>query len=116
MKDLEDPYYNQILYVPSISYNLYDGITPGLRLHNKTILDKPFTFDINPSYSTRSNNLSGSGSIAVNQNYRNSTLFNVRYSMSGSYFHYAQDASYLKLNPMVQCASESLILETIENN
>jgi hypothetical protein len=78
MKDLEDPYYNQILYVPSISYNLYDGITPGLRLHNKTILDKPFTFDINPSYSTRSN-LSGSGSIAVNQNYRNSTLFNVRY-------------------------------------
>jgi hypothetical protein len=22
--------------------------------------------------------------------------------MSGSYFHYAQDASYLKLNPMVQ--------------
>lgn len=102
MKDLEDPYYNQILYVPSISYNLYDGITPGLRLHNKTILDKPFTFDINPSYSTRSNNVSGSGSIAVNQNYRNSTLFNVRYSMSGSYFHYAQDASYLKLNPMVQ--------------
>lgn len=102
MKDLEDPYYNQVLYVPSISYNLYDGITPGLRLHNKTILDKPFTFDINPSYSTRSNNLSGSGSIAVNQNYRNSTLFNVRYSMSGSYFHYAQDASYLKLNPMVQ--------------
>jgi hypothetical protein len=63
MKDLEDPYYNQILYVPSISYNLYDGITPGLRLHNKTILDKPFTFDINPSYSTRSNNLSGSGSM-----------------------------------------------------
>lgn len=102
MKDLEDPYYNQVLYVPSISYNLYDGITPGLRLHNKTILDKPFTFDINPSYSTRSDNLSGSGSIVVNQNYRNSTLFNVRYSMSGSYFHYAQDASYLKLNPMVQ--------------
>ena len=102
MKDLEDPYYNQVLYVPSITYNLYDGLTPGLRLHNKTILDKPFTFDINPSYSTTSNNLSGSGAVAVNQNYRNSTLFNVRYSMSGSYFHYAQDASYLRLNPMVQ--------------
>ena len=102
MKDLEDPYYNQVLYVPSIYYNLYDGITPGLRLHNKTILDKPFTFDINPSYSTRSNNLSGSASFVVNQNYRNSTLYNVKYSVSGSYFHYAQDASYLRLNPMVQ--------------
>lgn len=102
LKDLEDPYYNQVLYVPSIYYNLYDGITPGLRLHNKTILDKPFTFDINPSYSTKSNNLSGSASFVVNQNYRNSTLYNVKYSISGSYFHYAQDASYLRLNPMVQ--------------
>ncbi|TDE53486.1 aminopeptidase [Flavobacterium sp. GT3P67] len=102
LKDLEDPYYNQVLYVPSIYYNLYDGITPGLRLHNKTILEKPFTFDINPSYSTKSNNLSGAASFAVNQNYRNSTLYNVKYSISGSYFHYAQDASYFRLNPMVQ--------------
>ncbi|MBG6111636.1 hypothetical protein IWX84_002523 [Flavobacterium sp. CG_9.10] len=101
MKDLEDPYYNQILYVPSLSYNLYDGLSPGLRLHNKTILDKPFTFDINPSYSTKTNNFSGSGSLAINQNYRNSRLYNVRYSLSSSYFHYAPDASYLRINPMV---------------
>ncbi|MFV8345815.1 aminopeptidase [Flavobacterium sp. ZB4P13] len=102
MKDLEDPYYNQVLYVPTLSYNLYDGLTPGMRLHNKTILDKPFTFDLNPSYSTKSNNLSGSASFVVNQNYRNSTLYNARYSLSGSYFHYAQDATYLKLNPTIQ--------------
>lgn len=102
MKDLEDPYYNQILYVPSLGYNLYDGLTPGLRLHNKTILEKPFIFDINPAYSTKSNNLSGSGVVVVNQNFRNSTLYNARYSFSGSYFHYAQDATYLRLNPTIQ--------------
>jgi hypothetical protein len=102
MKDLEDPYYNQILYVPSLSYNLYDGLSPGLRLHNKTILDKPFIFDINPSYSTKTNNMSGSGFAVVNQNYRNSNLYNARYSVSGAYFHYAPDAAYLKINPMVQ--------------
>lgn len=101
MKDLEDPYYNQILYVPTLTYNLYDGFSPGLRLHNKTILDKPFIFDINPSYSTKTNNFSGSGSVAVSENYRNSRLYNVRYSISSSYFHYAPDASYLKINPMV---------------
>jgi hypothetical protein len=50
MKDLEDPYYNQILYVPTLT--TYDGLTPGMRLHNKTLLEKPFTFDVNPSYST----------------------------------------------------------------
>ena len=102
MKDLEDPYYNQILYVPSLTYNLYDGLSPGLRLHNKTILDKPFIFDINPSYSTKTNNFSGSGWFAISQNYRDSRLYNVRYSLSGSYFHYAPDAYYQKINPMVQ--------------
>ena len=102
MKDLEDPYYNQILYVPTLTYNLYDGFSPGLRLHNKTILDKPFIFDINPAYSSKTDNLTGSAAFSVNQNYRNSTLYNVRYSLSGSYFHYAPDAAYLKINPSVQ--------------
>ena len=102
MKDLEDPYYNQVLYVPTLTYNFYDGLSPGVRLHNKTILDKPFIFDINPAYSTKSSNLSGSAVFVVNENYRNSNLFNVRYSVSGSYFHYAPDASYMRINPMVQ--------------
>jgi hypothetical protein len=101
MKDLEDPYYNQLLYVPTLSYNLYDGLSPGIRLHNKTILDKPFIFDVNPTYSTSAESLSGSGYVVVDKNYRNSNLYNVRYSLSGSYFHYAPDAAYLKINPMV---------------
>ena len=29
MKDLEDPNYNQILYVPTLEYNLYDGFLPA---------------------------------------------------------------------------------------
>ncbi|CAM2947695.1 gluzincin family metallopeptidase [Flavobacterium frigoris] len=102
MKDLEDPYYNQVLYVPTLTYNLYDGLSPGLRLHNKTILDKPFIFDVNPAYSTNAKTFSGSGFVVVNQNYRNSLLYNVRYSLSGAYFHYAADATYLKINPMIQ--------------
>ncbi|MBD3583022.1 M1 family metallopeptidase [Flavobacterium sp. D33] len=102
MKDLEDPYYNQILYVPSVSYNLYDGISPGLRFHNKTILDKPFTFDINPIYSPKTRSLTGSYAVSVNQNFRETKLYNARYSISGNHFHYAPEASYLKLNPMVR--------------
>lgn len=102
MKDLEDPYYNQILYVPSLEYNLYDGFIAGIRLHNKTILEKPFIFNITPSYSTNSKTISGSGSFLINKNYRNSRLYNVKYALSGSYFHYAPDATYTKLNPSVQ--------------
>jgi hypothetical protein len=100
MKDLEDPYYNQALYVPTLSYNLYDGLSPGMRLHNKTILDKPFIFDINPAYSTNAKH-SQDLVFVINQNYRNSALYNALL-LSGSYFHYAPDAAYLKINPMVQ--------------
>ncbi|MEO8253152.1 MAG: aminopeptidase, partial [Flavobacterium sp.] len=102
MKDLEDSYYNQLLYVPTLEYNLYDGLIPGLRLHNKTLLEKPFVFDINPAYSTNTNTLSGSGSFSINQNYRESRLYNVKYSLSGSYYHYAPDAAYTKFNPSIQ--------------
>ncbi len=99
MKDLEDPYYNQILYVPTLVYNLYDGLSPGLRFHNKTLLDKPFTFDINPTYSPNTQSLIGNFALAVNQNNRESNMFNLRYMVSGSYFHYAPEAAYFKFNP-----------------
>ena len=101
MKDLEDPYYNQILYVPTLTYNLYDGVSPGFRFHNKTILDKPFTFDVNPTFAAKTNNLVGFFSTSINQNYREGSLYNVRYNLSGSYSHYAPNAAYSKINPVV---------------
>jgi hypothetical protein len=102
MKDLEDSYYNQILYVPNLTYNLYDGLTTGLRLHNKTVLDKPFLFDIAPSFSSKSKNLSGNGVFIVNENYRDSKLYNIKYVLSGAYFHYAPDANYTKISPTIE--------------
>ena len=101
-KDLEDPYYNQILYVPTVVYNLYDGIMPGMRLYNKTILDKPFTYDINPSYSINTKSLTGSFSFSYNDLSRNSKLYSTRYAIGGNYFHYAADAAYLNITPTVQ--------------
>lgn len=101
LKDLEEPYYNQIVFVPTLQYNLYDGFITGMRFHNKTVLDKPFNFDITPSYSTKSNDLSGTASFAVNQFNRKKKLYNIRYGIGGDYFHYAQDAYYQRFNPSV---------------
>ncbi|MBA4319205.1 MAG: aminopeptidase, partial [Flavobacterium sp.] len=101
IKDLEDPYYNQIIYAPILTYNVYDGLSPGMRFHNRAILNRPFVYDINPTYSIKSETITGSAAFFINKDYRNSNLFNVKYSVSGSYFHYAPDATYLKINPMV---------------
>jgi hypothetical protein len=101
LKDLEDPLYNQIIYDPILSYNIYDGLLPGMRFHNKAILNKPFGYEITPTYSLKSKTVTGSAVFVVNKDFRDSNLFNVRYSVSSNYFHYAPDATYLKINPMV---------------
>ena len=101
MKDLENAKFNQVLYVPTVEFNYYDGLILGLRFHNRTILDRTFNFDITPSLSTKSKTFSGSFSLAVNQFNRESSLYNIRYGLSGSTFHYAPDANYQKVNPYV---------------
>jgi hypothetical protein len=101
IKDLEDPFYNQIIYAPILTYNVYDGLSPGMRFHNRAILNRPFVYDITPTYAVQTKIVTGSAVFMVNKDYRDSNLFNVRYSISGNYFHYAPDATYLKINPMV---------------
>lgn len=100
-QDIEDPRYNQIFYVPSFTFNIYDGFSPGLRLHNKSLLDKPFVFDVEPTYSIKTGELIGSFSLIFNQYIREQSLYSVRYFITGSTFHYAPDARYTKFTPMI---------------
>ncbi|MEN9323305.1 MAG: hypothetical protein RL699_1085 [Bacteroidota bacterium] len=101
MKDIEDPKYNQLLYVPTFEFNIYDGLAPGLRLHNKTILAKPIVFDVNPMYATLKKTVIGHFSVLVNEFNPKGNPFQTVFGFSGAYFHYAPDASYSKLNPFV---------------
>lgn len=101
-QDLENPHYNQVFYVPSFIFNIYDGFSPGLRLHNKSLLEKPIIFELNPTYSLKTGQLIGSFSLAVNNYIREGDLFNVRYSVGASTYHYAPDARYTKFTPAVQ--------------
>lgn len=100
-KDFENPKQNQILYVPTFAYNLYDGITPGIQFSNKTLLDRPLQLEINPTYSSLTKQLIGNLSMVYYQYNRNSNWYQTRYSLQGSTYHYAPDASYYRFNPMV---------------
>lgn len=101
LKDIEDPTVNQIIYVPSFAYNFYNGISPGLKINNRTLLNKPFNYDINPVYALKTGAMRGSSSFGFNQFNRNSNLFLIRYGMYGSYFNYAPDAAFFKINPSI---------------
>lgn len=102
-KDLEEPYYNQVFYVPEVEFNIYDGIALGMRINNKSILNKPFTFSFSPMYSSNTNTLVGKVSAMVEDNIREKgKLYNIRYFVSGSRFHYTTDAFYTNIVPVIQ--------------
>jgi hypothetical protein len=102
-RDLEDPYYNQILYVPEFEYNLYDGMALGLNISNKSILNKPFTFSAAPFYSPNTQSVVGKFSAVYDNNIREEgKLYKVRYLLRGSQFHYAPNARYTNFSPSVQ--------------
>ena len=115
-KDLEEPYYNQIFFVPEVEFNIYDGIALGMRINNKSILNKPFTFSVTPMYSSNTGTLVGKFSAFVDDNIREKgKLYNIRYLVTGSRFHYTKDAFYSYFIPVIQFRFRDENLRTNKN-
>ncbi|WP_313779246.1 metalloprotease [Flagellimonas onchidii] len=100
-KDTEDPYYNQVFYVPIANFNVYDGITPGLRIYNKTFLERPFQYDLAPTYSFLEKTLVGKASLRYRKYHGKSGLYVSNYSFSGSTSHFQVNSRFTTLTPAV---------------
>ena len=97
VKDIEDPYSNQIFYNPRLNFNAYDGILVGTRLNNKTIKSRPFIFVAEPFYSTRERTFVGSFSGLFSKYIENSNYYLKTFSFSSSTYHYDQSLRYRSL-------------------
>ena len=97
VKDIEDPFSNQIFYNPRLNFNAYDGVLVGTRLNNKTIKSQPFIFVAEPFYSTREKNLVGSFSGLYSKYIENSNYYLKTFSFSSSTYHYDQSLRYRSL-------------------
>ncbi|WP_231562684.1 metalloprotease [Muricauda sp. MAR_2010_75] len=100
-KDTEDPYYNQVFYVPIANFNIYDGITPGMRIYNKTFLERPFQYDISPTYSFLERTLVGGASFRYRKYHNKTGLYVSNYSISGSTSHFQVNSRFSTLTPAV---------------
>ncbi|MCL9805274.1 aminopeptidase [Flavobacterium amniphilum] len=101
LKDIENPAYNQIYYFPEVGFNVYDGAIISLKFNNKSLIEKPFSFSLAPSLSTNTASVTGFGIVNYTQQRKNSDLYQIKYSLAGAYYHYIQDASYLRITPLV---------------
>jgi hypothetical protein len=100
MKDIDDPYYNQLFYNFIYDYNYYDGLILGLKLSNNTLFKKKWIYKISPAYSIKSKQITGSFSFRFQNNYPESKYINqLFFGTIASTFHYAPDLSYTRISP-----------------
>ena len=101
IKDFENPNKTQLLANPIISYNLYDGPSFGLRLHNKTLQRRPFNYFIEPTYSSYEKSLIGSFNFIYRKYKFSKTNYLTQFNLFGSSFHYAPNSLYKIIVPSI---------------
>ncbi len=101
LKDVDNPYYNQVFYNLEYDYNYYDGLLLGVVLTNKTLFKKRWIYKIIPTYGTKSKQLTGSFSLQFQHLPEETSIYKVRAGIGGSLFHYAPNLSYKSLRPFV---------------
>lgn len=101
-KDVEDPNYNQVFFMPLVEFNnIYDGLTLGAKIYNKTLLRKRLNYKIAPQYATKSKTLTGKTSVSYSHNFENQNLYNINYGIGASYSSFARDAFVTVLSPNI---------------
>ena len=87
---------------PEITYNLYDGISPGLNILNKGLKNKPFDYEIFTQYASKEKTLIGSLNFRyqINNEVKNnySTIFNLFYTTN----HYKENLRYQVFSPSLR--------------
>ncbi|MFV9550892.1 metalloprotease [Algibacter sp. PT7-4] len=102
-QDIEDPYYNQVFFMPIGEFNnIYDGVTLGAKIYNKTVLRKLFNYKIAPRYSLKSKSLTGAASIFKSHYIQNKNLYTIHYGIAASYNSYAENLFVRQITPSIQ--------------
>ena len=100
-QDIEDPRYSQLFFMPEFNYNLYDGISIGPKLYNKTVLSRNLNFSISPKYGFTSETIVGSASVTNRHQFRNKELYAITYGIGGTRYSYGYDLFYEKYTPFI---------------
>lgn len=101
LKDVEDPYYNQVFYNIYTDYNFYDGFLVGPRIYNEAIFKKKWLYKLTPTYGFKSKKLTGSFSFIYQNIPEETTVYRYRFGITGSSFHYAPELKFKRLVPFL---------------
>jgi hypothetical protein len=101
ISDLDDPKKRNLYFRPEITYNLYDGLSPGINLSNRGIKNKPFSYEIFTQYASKEQTIIGSLNLKyqVNNEVKDnfSTVYNIFYTTN----HYKEDLRFQVFSPSI---------------
>ena len=98
--------------MPLVEFNnIYDGLTLGTKVYNKTILRKRLNYRVSPQYATKSKSLTGSTSIFYTHNLEGQNLFDITYGLSAGYQSFAEDAFFTRIRPSISLSCPLLLLK-----
>mgnify|MGYP003298929001 CR=1 FL=1 len=99
--DLDNPKKRNMYIRPEVTYNLYDGISPGFNFLNKGLKSKPFSYEIFTQYASKEKTLVGSLNLKyqVNNEIKDnfSTVYNIFYTTN----HYKEDLRFQVFSPSI---------------
>lgn len=101
-QDIEDPHYNQVFFMPVAEFNnIYDGLSIGTRVYNKTVLRKLLKYEIEPRYALKSKTFTGGASISNAHFFEDSNLYQIKYGIGANYSSYAEDLFVRRITPSI---------------
>ena len=101
VKDGEDLKKQQVFFHPVFDFNVYDGITTGLRLYNSRIKNRPFEFDFHPQYTFIEKDIVGFFKTSYKLYKSDKRNYLTYFRLSGSSFHYNSNYRYSVLIPSI---------------
>lgn len=100
-KDTENPYYNQIFYVPEFKFNVNTGIQFGMSLNNRPFILQPFSFNIKPRYSSKEESLVGSIGFTKRHFFNEGKLNSFSYSLGASTSFFDDNSRFSTITPSI---------------
>ena len=100
--DLENPRFKTLYLRPELTYNLYDGISPGFNLLNKGLKNKLFNYELFTQYASKEETLVGSLNLRYQLNNELKDNFSTIFNLSYTSNHYKENLRYQVFSPSVR--------------
>ena len=100
--DLENPRFKTLYLRPEVTYNLYDGISPGFNLLNKGLKNKLFNYELFTQYASKEETLVGSLNLRYQLNSELKDNFSTIFNLSYTSNHYEENLRYQVFSPSVR--------------